>query len=109
MNMRFPGATQLLPQVSNCIESGVDSVSALPPHPDPMTHSLPLVRPSRAFTFGRIPFAASQAAQVPRGEGVLVSHVSAIRRSVTQSSVGLINLWLNILIILSDAQSTDHL
>ena len=30
-----------------------------------MTRSLPLARPSRASTFGRIPFAASQAAQVP--------------------------------------------
>ena len=31
-----------------------------------MTRSLPLARPSRASAFGRIPFAASQAAKVPR-------------------------------------------
>jgi hypothetical protein len=31
-----------------------------------MTRSLPLARPSRAFGFAQIPFAASQAAQVPR-------------------------------------------
>jgi len=35
------------------------------PHPGPMTHSLPLARPSRASASGQIPFAASQAAQVP--------------------------------------------
>jgi riboflavin kinase/FMN adenylyltransferase len=41
------------------------------PHPCPMTRSLPLARPSRASGFAQIPFAASQAAQVPsdgRGE-----------------------------------------
>jgi hypothetical protein len=35
-----------------------------------LTHSLPLARPSRAFTFGRIPFAASQAAQVDNLENL---------------------------------------
>jgi hypothetical protein len=39
------------------------------PHPGPVTHSLPLARLSRASASGQIPFAASQAAQVPRGEG----------------------------------------
>ena len=42
------------------------------PHPGPMTRSLPLTRPSRASAFGQTPFAASQAAQVPRGEGEVV-------------------------------------
>jgi hypothetical protein len=32
--------------------------------PGVLTHSRPLARPSRAFIFDRIPFAASQAAQV---------------------------------------------
>src|SRR5689334_9775449 len=39
----------------------------MPPHLGPMTRSLPFARPSRASAFGRIPFAASRAAQVPRG------------------------------------------
>jgi hypothetical protein len=39
------------------------------PHPGPMTRSLPLARPSAGLRFQRIPFVASQATQVPRGEG----------------------------------------
>jgi hypothetical protein len=54
--------------------------------PGPMTRSLPLARPSRASAFGRIPFAASRAAQVPRGEGETVSRFPESGCSVTQSS-----------------------
>ena len=51
-----------------------ENASSLPPHPGPMTRLLPQARPSRASAFGRIPFAASQAAQVPWGEGEALSH-----------------------------------
>jgi|SRR6185312_3906746 len=40
-------------------------VPQAPPHPGPMTRSLPLARPSRASAFGRIPIAVSQSAIVP--------------------------------------------
>ena len=48
------------------------------PHPGPMNRSLPLARPSRASGFAQIPFAASQAAQVPSdGRGRSCSSVGA--------------------------------
>src|SRR5215469_3492201 len=74
-------------------QSGVESLSAVPPHPDLVTRSLPLARPSRASTFGRIPFAASQAAQVPGGEGNPLSCSWLIRRSEAQFSVGPALTW----------------
>src|SRR5690348_10819342 len=47
------------------------------PHPGPMTRSLPLTRPSRAFA-SQIPFATSQVAQVPRGEGEALARVGKL-------------------------------
>src|SRR5215469_10163822 len=67
-------------------QSGVESLSAVPPHPDLVTRSLPLARPSRASTFGRIPFAASQAAQVPGGEGGPLLRSLAVHQTATRSS-----------------------
>ena len=69
------------------------ALRTVPPHPSLVTRSLPLARPSRAFTFGRIPFAASQAAQVPRGEGNPLSRRIGRSKSVAQSSVGPIRGW----------------
>jgi hypothetical protein len=36
------------------------------PHPNPVTHSPPLARPLQGLRLRQIPFAASQAAQVPK-------------------------------------------
>src|SRR6185437_6340364 len=57
-------------------------------HPGPMTRSLPLARSSRTSAFGRIPFAASPAAQVPRGERETLLRFRIFDSSWTQSSAG---------------------
>ena len=51
-----------------------------------MTRSLPLARSSRTSGFAQIPFAASQAAQVPGGEGETFSRFQIFLRFDTQSS-----------------------
>jgi len=56
------------------------------PHPGPVTRSLPLAQPSAGLWLRQIPFAASQAAQVPRGEGETLSDAWIYERFSTQSS-----------------------
>ena len=67
--------------------NGLECVYARP-HPGPMTRSLPLARSSRTSGFAQIPFAASQAAQVPRGEGEILSKPRQIESVLTRSNVG---------------------
>ena len=70
---------------------GAKLLSAVSPHPGPMTRSLPLSRPSRACA-SHIPFAASQAAQVPTGEGDPLLRSWRVHRLVTQSHAGLFHV-----------------
>ena len=58
------------------------------PHPGPVTRSLPLARPSQASASGRIPSAASQAAEVPRGEGETLSRSREAGGEEAQSNRG---------------------
>ena len=58
-----------------------------------MTRSLPLARPSRASAFGRIPFAASQAAKVPHfvAERETDSRVAEFRGSMREFIRGILS------------------
>ena len=91
----IPAEAQSMRLASRRIYSDVESLSTVPPHPGLVTRSLPLARPSRAFGFAQIPFAASQAAQVPWGEGTPLSRSQVVHQSVTQSSTGLFNVWFD--------------